>query len=67
MVNLSAKIPPTGPLVGLHLPTGFTDAVAFGPAKPAAKNSFEGLSPEICPRVLSALDGFDMAKTLTPS
>jgi hypothetical protein len=37
------------------------------PAKPAAKNSFEGPSPEICPRVLPALDGFDMAKTLTPS
>jgi hypothetical protein len=54
----------TAPLIRLHLPMGFKDESRSASAKAAAivRNSFEWRSAEICPRVLSALDGFDMAK-----
>jgi len=54
----------TAPLIGLHLPMGFRDAVAFslGESSGNRRNSFEWRSAEICPRVLSALDGFDMGE-----
>jgi hypothetical protein len=54
----------TAPLIGLHLPMGFKDESRSASAKAAAivRNRFEWRSAEMCPRVLSALDGFDMAK-----
>jgi len=62
MANLSANIPPTGPLIGLHLPMGFTDAVASSPGESGGKEQLQRAVSRDIPRVLSALDGFDMAK-----
>ena len=60
--NLSAEIPPL--LIGLHLQMGFRDAVAFSLGE-SSGNWQEQLRMAVCrdmPGVLSALDGFDMAK-----
>jgi hypothetical protein len=54
----------TALLIGLNLPMGSRTRSRSASAKAAAivRNSFEWRSAEICSRVLSALDGFDMAK-----